>query len=63
MISLTRKIINQIEQKQEIFKGLNGLRITELKKIVKPVNETTSRSNSGIRSDSFIRPAIRTDSF
>jgi len=46
MISLTRKIINQIEQKQEIFRGLKGLRITELKKIVKPLNETAARSNS-----------------
>ena len=37
ILSLNRKIINQIEQKQEVFRGLRGLRVVELKKIVKGV--------------------------
>ena len=37
MLSLNQKVIHQLESKQEVFRGLKGLRITEFKKIVKAI--------------------------
>ena len=57
MESLRVKIVNQIEQKQPNFRGLKGLRLVELKKIMSrnSANENFPRSNSHVRTGSYGR--------
>ena len=61
MDSLFRKIISQVEQKQAHFRGLRGLRLTELKRIIKYPSESIIKDRQNVRSGS-IMSSIR-DSF
>ena len=48
MDSLTRKIVNLIEQKQVTFRGLKGLRLTELKKVMPDKESGTNNISKAI---------------